>query len=82
MDPLLPLPARCPFWTSRVTLVRVTSADAAFSNRVADKRAALAAYAPGVRLFAAWTGAYSTDLFEVTREDAARLLAEKGPARG
>lgn len=86
MDRLRVLPLECPFWSSRVTLGRVRNGFVAFSNRVADKRRELAYLSDprsdDVLLFAAWTGAYSTDLFRVTPEDAARLLAEKASPRG
>lgn len=82
MDPLLPFPPRCPFWSSRVTLGRVRGGAVTFSNRVADKKEALAAMGPGIVLFVAWTGSYSTDLFAVTSEDAAELLAAKMSTRG
>jgi integrase len=70
-----------PFWDKRVTLGRLMNGQIKFTKTVAGKRAAFAQWEADVRqgaaFFVVWTGTWTSDLFNVTREDVQRWLEEK-----
>ncbi len=74
--------AAAPFWGLRVTLGRVCAAGTVTYVKTREmKRAALQQalqdMAAGAVFFVAWTGAHSTDIFNVTAEDVARWISEE-----
>jgi hypothetical protein len=69
-----------PFWDRRVTLGRVKDGLLHFVKNKGDKLEVLRRAAQdmdsGAVFLVAWTGEWSTDLFEVTKDDVARWLKE------
>jgi len=77
-SPLVTWKDECPFWSSSVTLGCVANGRITQTNTVAGKKSVLPhAAEPGVTLFVAWTGRYSTDLFELPASQAQKLYVEK-----
>ena len=84
MNTMQPLPddsvKKCPFWSRRVTLAHVgADKSIVYTHGILEKENYLRALIGGglgdAWLFLAWTGHYSTDLYAVTRDNAAHWLA-------